>query len=87
MSAASARIETVEERGSHRLVRCGHGFAVVESRNGRIYDAHRQRRADYDDTSQGIAAAVGNGWTDETTARRFFAELTGHGEELAQRLW
>lgn len=80
-------IDTVEQRGSHLLVTCDGRFAVVERRNGRIYDVRGRGRRDFDDTTEGIAAAVGDGWADEKDARRLFDDVTARGDALARRIW
>jgi hypothetical protein len=80
-------IVVVAQRGSHILVARGDRFAVVERRGGRIYDVHGGRRREFDDTPAGMAAAVGDGWTDESAARRLFDEAVRRGDDLAERLW
>jgi hypothetical protein len=90
MSAAprpAGEIAVVAQRGSHRLIRRDGRFAVVECRNGSIYDLSGGERRPFADTAQGIAAAVGEGWMDETAARRLFDEIAQRGETLAQRIW
>jgi hypothetical protein len=79
-------IVVIEQRGSHLLVACGDRFAVLERRGGRIYDVRGGRR-EFDDTPMGMAAAVGDGWTDEGAARRLFDEAARRGDDLAERLW
>jgi hypothetical protein len=83
----AAEIAVVEQRGSHRLI-CRDGrFAVVECRNGNVYDLSGGERRGFADTADGMAAAVGERWTDETAARRLFIEIAQRGEALAQRIW
>ena len=79
-------IAVAERRGSHCLVRRDCRFAVVECRNARIYRLGGARRG-FPETATGIAAAVGEDWTDEATARRLFGDIVQRGESLAQRLW
>jgi hypothetical protein len=38
-------------------------------------------------TNKGAEHAVGNGWYDEITARRTFAEVVSRYEQLAERIW
>lgn len=86
-SRSAREIAVVEQRGSHRLV-CRDGrFAVVECRNGKIYDLGSHRRRGFADTAAGIRAAVGDGWADEAAARRLFDDIVQRGETLAQRIW
>ena len=80
-------IDIVEQRGSHLLVARDGRFAVVERRNGRIYDIRGNGRRDFDDTADGMTAAIGDGWTDEASARRLFDDATARGDSLARRLW
>jgi hypothetical protein len=90
MSAAprsAGEIAVVDRHGSHRLI-CRDGrFAVVECRNGNVYDLSGGERRGFADTAEGMAAAVGEAWTDEADARRLFDEIARRGEALAQRLW
>ena len=62
-------------------------FAVIECRNGNVYGLSGGDRPAFADTAEGIAAAVGEGWTDEATARRLFDDIAQRGEALAQRIW
>lgn len=80
-------IVVIEQRGSHLLVARGDRFAVLERRRGRIYDVCGGGRREFDDTPMGMAAAVGDGWTDEGAARRLFDEAARRGDDLAERLW
>jgi hypothetical protein len=78
----------IEQRGSHCLVACNGGYAVVEERNGEIYAIRAGSRDGYPKTASGLKAAVGRaGWCRETEARQLFDEITQRGADLAQRLW
>jgi hypothetical protein len=85
--SAAGEVAIADRHGSHRLVRCDGRFAVVECRNGRIYALANGDRHGFADTADGIAAAVGEAWTDEATARRLFDDIVQRGETLAQRIW
>jgi hypothetical protein len=85
MSDAST-IVVVEESGSHLLLRRGHDFAVLERRNGKLYDPHHHNLAAFADTQVGMAAAVGRDWSEEATARRAFAAIVEREEDLARRI-
>jgi hypothetical protein len=80
-------VSVVDRHGSHRLVAWDRRFAVVESRNGKIYCLGSGNRPGFAETAEGIIAAVGEGWTDEAEARRLFDEIAQRGEALAQRIW
>ena len=80
-------IGIVEERGSHWLVCRGRRFAVVECRDGKIYNLRSGNRRAFANTAEGIASAVGEDWTDEASARRAFDDIAQRGEGLAQRIW
>jgi hypothetical protein len=77
----------IARRGSHRLVCCGRGFAVIECRNGKVYNLADGKRRGFASTADGIAAAVGDDWRDEASARRLFDDIAQRGEALAQRIW
>jgi hypothetical protein len=74
-----------ERKGSHVLVELDGRCAVVERRNGKIYNLKPGRRCGYDDTEAGIMVCVGeDGWQTRAAAKRLFAEVTRQGERLAR---
>jgi hypothetical protein len=80
-------IRVVERRPPYLLI-VEHGrFAVVERRNGKLYNLNCGRRAPSEITDRGALAAVGAAWCDERTARRLFDEITARYAELAEHLW
>jgi hypothetical protein len=80
-------IATLDRHGSHRLISRDGRFAVIECRNGNVYGVSGGDRPGFAETGEGIAAAVGEAWTDEATARRLFDDIAQRGETLAQRIW
>jgi hypothetical protein len=82
------QIRIVEHEGSHLLVRRGDSFAILERRNGRLYDVRGEDRTGHPDSPEGIVAAVGpDGWGEEAATRAAFAEAVARGKELASRIW
>ncbi|HYD32071.1 MAG TPA: hypothetical protein VEB64_14620 [Azospirillaceae bacterium] len=77
----------IEEKGSFRLVEQGGRYAVIEMRNGQVYDVHPAdvERSGKPDTPAGIESVAQ--WTDEREARNLFAELTVRGDDLARGIW
>ena len=79
----------VEERGTHLLVARGGRFAIVERRNGRLYNCHGGKRDGIaaDDLSA-IAEVVDEAdWVEEAAARRALDEVASRGADLAERMW
>lgn len=81
--------EIVEQREDYLLVRSGRRFAIVQRRNGRIYDLSGGPREGQPDTGAGIRAAVDavGGWGEEAETRARLDELLRRGQRLAERLW
>ena len=80
-------VHIVEERAPYLLLARGRHFAVVERRNGQLYSLRCGPRAPAPMTDKGAAALIGDGWSDETSARRTFDEVASRYTELAERLW
>lgn len=59
---------------------------MVEARDNKVYSIAPERR-EGPDTAEGLAAAIGDDWTDEPTARRIFVEIAARGDDLARRIW
>lgn len=79
-------MKLVEEQGSFRLVEQDGRHAVVEVRNGQVYDAHSDGdRTGHPDTPAGIAEVAR--WTDEGEARALLKELAARGNDLAKTIW
>ena len=81
-------VTVVAERGTHLLVADGERCAVIERREGHLYNCHDEERA-------GIPAkdlsAVGQiladiDWTDRETAKATFDSVVTRGSQLAQRM-
>ena len=80
-------IRVVEERAPYLLLARDDRFAVVERRAGKLYNLHCGKREPEPLTDEGAEHAVGNGWCDESAARRVFEEITARYQELAEHLW
>jgi hypothetical protein len=78
----------VEEAGTHLLIARGGRFAIVERRNGRLYNCHGgQRDGVAADDLAAVAAIVDEAdWVDEATARRTFDEVASRGTDLAEHM-
>ncbi|MBF0374818.1 MAG: hypothetical protein HQL38_14810 [Alphaproteobacteria bacterium] len=83
-------LEIVSEEGSHRLVRDGRRWAVIEVRGERVLAAAaRGERGDAPDTTEGMTRVIEEveGWRSESTARRRFRGLVDEGEKLSRIIW
>jgi hypothetical protein len=80
-----ADVSIIEQRGSHVLLQRRGRLAIVERRDGQIYNVGSDEREGYPDTPQGMAQAAGHDWGDPESVRTSFDELVEEGEELAQR--
>ena len=79
----------VEERGTHLLVARGDRFAIVERRNGRLYNCHGGKRDGIaaDDPAAIAEIVDAADWVEEAVARRAFSEVGTRGADLAERMW
>jgi hypothetical protein len=80
-------IRIVDERAPYLLIAHGHRFAVIERRNGKLYNLHSEDRAPAPMTDAGALAVVGTDWRDEETARRVFDEIVTRYSDLAEHMW
>jgi hypothetical protein len=85
-------IAIIAEHGSHLLVRRERSvtrdeYAVIERRNGEVASVGGAERSSFAESEQGIAAAVGESWMEESAARRLFREIAERGDQLARRIW
>ena len=79
-------MKVVEEQGSFRLVEHEGRHAVVEARNGKVYDVEGDGdRTGQPDTPAGIDKVAR--WTDEGEARGLLKDLTAQGNDLARKIW
>jgi len=79
-------MRVIEEKGSFRLVENGGRHAVVEVRNGQVYDVQGDGdRAGHPDTPAGIGKVAR--WTGEGEARGLLKDLAARGDELAKKIW
>ncbi|MEA2742835.1 MAG: hypothetical protein QOG25_1206 [Acetobacteraceae bacterium] len=81
-------ITIVADQGSHLLVARGDEHAVIERRNGLLYNCHDEKRGGI--PAENIAA-VGdildpNDWTGKEAAQTVFDEVIERGKQLAQRM-
>jgi hypothetical protein len=79
-------VRIMEERAPYLLLARDDRFAVVERRNGRLYNLHGHDRGPAPMTDAGALSIVGRDWCDEWTARRMFSDIVGRYAELAERL-
>lgn len=81
-------ISIIREEEPYRLIsdEAGH-YAVVEARAGRVYSLHGSRRNEADDSTDGMAEVVGDGWRDEATARRRFQSMCRREDRFSQVIW
>jgi hypothetical protein len=80
-------VHILDEQGSYLLLARGDLFAVLERRNGQLYNLHRGARAPDALTDKGAEHAVGKDWCDEINARRLFKEVTARYRDLAEHMW
>lgn len=80
-------IHIVAESAPYLLIVREDRFAVVERRNGKIYNLHSLHRRPALMTDAGALSIVGGDWCDELTARRLFSDVVSRYIELAERLW
>jgi hypothetical protein len=81
------KVRISKEQASYLLLARGELFAVVERRNGHLYNLHWGQREPDALTDQGAEHTVGNDWCDEISARRLFNEVTARYRELAEHMW
>ena len=82
-----ATIHVVARHAPYLLIARHGRFAVIERRNGRLYNLHCGRRAPGEMTDAGALDIVGKDWCDEATARRLFDQLATRYDDLAERMW
>lgn len=81
-------IQIVQETKPYRLISDGeHRYAVIEARAGHVYSLHGRHRNAAEDTPDGMAAVVGDGWRNEEAARRRFADMCEREEGYGQIIW
>lgn len=81
-------ISIIREEEPYRLIGDGGGqFAVIEARGGRVYSLHGRARHEEDDSAEGMAEVVGDGWRDEATARRRFEAMCRREGRYSEVIW
>jgi len=80
------KVRISEERASYLLLARADQFAVLERRNGQLYNLHRGRREPNALTDKGAEHAVGTDWCDEIKARRLFNEIADRYRDLAEHM-
>lgn len=81
-------ITIVQEQPPYRLIGDGGGrYAVIEARGGRVYSLHPRRRRGAEDTPEGMARVVREGWCGGSTARRRFRSMVRNEERYARIIW
>ena len=78
----------VEDRGNYLLLARGEHFAVVEKRNGQLYNCHDERRDGIaaDELSRVTQIVDEQDWVDKSTARAALEEAVARWTELAERM-
>lgn len=80
-------IRVVAERAPYLLIAHEGRFAVVERRNGKLYNLYHRQRGPCLMTDAGALAVVGRDWRDEGSAYRLFLEIVTRYSDLAEHLW
>src|SRR5579883_1414367 len=76
-------IRIVEESAPYLLIVRKDRFAVIERRNGKIYNLHSLHRGPALMTDAGALSIVGEDWCDEPTARQLFSDVVRRYADLA----
>lgn len=79
-------VRIVERHAPYLLIARQDRFAVVERRNGKLYNLHCGRRTPGEMTDTGALDVVGKDWCDEDMARRLFNEVTTRYDDLAEHI-
>jgi hypothetical protein len=81
-------VTIVEDQGTHLLISQNDRFAIVERRNGRLYNCHDGKREGIplEDMSAVGAILDSADWTDETAARAAFDEIIARGTQLGETM-
>src|SRR5260221_14481356 len=82
-----ATVRVVERRAPYLLIARRGRFAVVERRNGKLYNLHCGRRAPGEMTDAGPRDILGKDWRDEGTARRLFDEAATRHPGPPEHMW
>jgi hypothetical protein len=77
----------VEQSAPYLLIALQDRFAVVERRNGKLYNLHCAHRGPAPMTDAGALSVVGKDWCDEHTARRLFDDVVTRYTDLGEHLW
>ena len=79
---------SVEEKGNYLLLARGGLFAVVERRNGRLYNCHDEKREGIgpDELARVSQIVDDQDWVDESTARAALEDAVARWTELAERM-
>jgi hypothetical protein len=62
-------------------------YAVIESRNGKVFSLHCHHRLEADDTAAGMEVVVCDGWQEKELAVQRFQEMIGEEERLSEIIW
>ncbi len=78
----------VEESGSFLLIACQSRFAVIERRNGHLYNCHGGKRdgTAFADLSKATEILDETDWVAEAAARRAFQEVASEYANLAEHI-
>jgi hypothetical protein len=77
-----------DDKGNYLLLARGELFAVVERRNGRLYNCHDEDREGIEPRELARVSQIVDeqDWVDETTARAALEEAVARWTELAERM-
>ena len=81
-------VTIVLEEEPYRLITDGdEQYAVIEARDGRVYSLHSHDRHEAPDTSDGIAAVVGDDWCEQSVAMKRYQYMIQYEARYSQVLW
>ncbi len=81
-------VTIVLEEEPYRLITDGdEHYAVIEARDGLVYSLDSHDRHEAPDTSDGIAAVVGDDWCEQSVAMKRYQYMIQYEARYSQVLW
>jgi hypothetical protein len=78
----------VLEDEPYRLITDGdERYAVIEARDGLVFSLDSHDRREAPDTSDGMAAVVGDGWREQSVALKRYQYMIEYEARYSQVLW